>query len=191
MANNFPSLGNDGRPPGQQQDPVHPPGGHLGQTNNISYSDRLKMNVKKSERLSRKVLEVTLEVDNHVQVKVEEKDAAKVAARIGIDLVNDLEGYQICPGNSKKLVFWIKEGRNLDRFCKDEVFRVAPGIRTGFIRPMDRRQVVVTVKGLNFNSPDSLVIEYFNKHGKVTNPKVIYDVAKDGPFKGVRNGDRK
>ena len=138
MASNFPSLRNDGRPPGQHQDPVHPPGGHLGQTNNISYSDRLKMNVKKSERLSRKVLEVTLEVDNHVQVKVEEKDAAKVAARIGIDLVNDLEGYQICPGNSKKLVFWIKEGRNLDRFCKDEVFRVAPGIRTGFIRPMDR-----------------------------------------------------
>ena len=190
MAKIFPPLGDTGPPPGQV-DPPKVQGTPLGQTNNTSYSDRLKMNVKKSERLSRKVLEITLDVDNQTQVKVEDKDAAKVAARIGIDLVNDLEGYQICPGNSKKILFWLKESCNIDRYCKDEVFRVSQGIRTGFIRPMDRREVVVTVKGLSFNTPDSLVIEYLNKHGKVTNPRVIYDVTKEGPFKGVRNGDRK
>ena len=31
-----------------------------------SYSDRLKLNVKRSERLKRKVLEITLEVDENV-----------------------------------------------------------------------------------------------------------------------------
>ena len=173
---------------------AHPPDGDSSPSKKgglSSYSDRLKMNVRKSERLSRKILEITLEVDNNTTVNVEKKDAAKVASRIGIDLVNDLEGFQICPGNSKKILFWLKEGLNIDRFCKDEVFKVSNGIRTGFIRPMDRREVTVTIKGLNFNTPDSLVIEYLNKHGKVTNPKVIYDVDKTGPFKGVRNGDRK
>ena len=190
MSSSLSSKGDDSQTPGDgpQADPPAqgPPSVRLS-----SYSDRLKMNVKKSERLSRKVLEITLEVDDKVQLKMEDKDAAKVASRIGIDLINDLEGYQICPGNSKKILFWLKEGLNIDRFCKDEVYKVSSGIRTGFIRPMDRREVTVTIKGLNFNTPDILVIEYLNKHGKVTNPKVIYDVAKGGPFKGVRNGDRK
>ena len=191
MTGNSPPTGGPGPPPGHV--PVHPPhgDGQVDASSTISYSDRLMMNVKRTERLKRKVLEITLEVDNQVQVRVERSDAAKVATRIGLDPLRDLEGYQICPGNSKKILLWLKESCNIERYCKDEVYRVAPGIRTGFIRPMDRRQVVVTVKGLNFNTPDSLVVEYLNKHGKVTNQKVIYDVDREGPFKGIRNGDRK
>ena len=59
------------------------------------------------------------------------------------------------------------------------------------IRQMDRTEVTVTVKGLNFNTPDTVVIEYLNKHGKVVTDKVIYEVAADGPFKGLKNGNRK
>ena len=32
---------------------------------------------------------------------------------------------------------------------------------------------------------------YINKHGKVTNNKVVYETERDGPLKGLRNGDRK
>ena len=39
------------------------------------------------------------------------------------------------------------------------------------------------ISGLNFNTPDSLVFEYLNKHGKVAHNKVIYDTEKDGPLK--------
>ena len=35
------------------------------------------------------------------------------------------------------------------------------------------------------------MIEYINKHGKITNNRVIYDISKVGPFKGLKNGDRK
>ena len=47
------------------------------------------------------------------------------------------------------------------------------------------------VKGLNLNTPDILVMEYLGKHGKVVSDKVVYDTDKDGPFKGMKNGDRK
>ena len=168
-----------------QKPPDHDPGPKS------SYSDRLKMNVKKSERLSRKVLEITLEVDEHVQLKLEDQDVARLATRIGLDIPYHLEGYQICPGNSKKILLWIKDSCVLEKFCRDEVYRVKEGIKTGFIRPTDRKEVTVSIRGLSFNTPDTLVIEYLNKHGRVTNPKVIYDTTKEGPFKGIKNGDRK
>ena len=56
---------------------------------------------------------------------------------------------------------------------------------------MDKSEVTVSIKGLNFNTPDSLVIEYLNKHGSVISDRVIYEVALDGPFKGLKNGIRK
>ena len=34
-------------------------------------------------------------------------------------------------------------------------------------------------------------MEYLGKHGKVVSDKVVYDTDKDGPFKGMKNGDRK
>ena len=56
---------------------------------------------------------------------------------------------------------------------------------------MDKKEVTVSIRGLNFNTPDSLVMAYLKKHGDVVSDKVIYDVAKEGPFKGLKNGDRK
>ena len=68
---------------------------------------------------------------------------------------------------------------------------VANGVKTGIIRPMGRREVSVLIKGLNFNTPDSLVREYLGKHGKVVSDKVIYEKDKDGPFKDLYNGNRR
>ena len=156
-----------------------------------SYSDKLKLNLRKSERLKRKVLEVTLETEKGVNLNIEDKDIAKLASRIGIDIRSQLEGYQPCPGYSRKILFWFKDNVNIDNFCKDEVFKVSEGIRTGYIRPMDRKEVIVQICGLNINTPDSLVIEYLNKHGRVTKNEVIYEKVKEGPFEGLKNGNRK
>ena len=35
------------------------------------------------------------------------------------------------------------------------------------------------------------MIEYVNKHGKVMNNKVIYETEREGPLKGIKNGNRK
>ena len=68
---------------------------------------------------------------------------------------------------------------------------MSSGVKTGLIKPMERKNVSVTIKGINLNSPDSLVMEYISKFGIIVNSKVIYDTDKDGPFSGLRNGDRK
>ena len=156
-----------------------------------SYSDRLKVNVSRSERLKRKVLEINLDVDEGIKLKLEPSDVHKTLARIGIDSQSHMEGCQICPGNSRKISVWLKDGCDIGRFCKDESYKVADGVKTGLIKPADKSEVTVLVKNLGFNTPDSLVLDYLSKHGKVMSEKVIYDKEKEGPFKGLFNGNRK
>ena len=63
---------------------------------------------------------------------------------------------------------------------------------TGNIQPAGRKDVVVTVKGLDFNTPDSLIFEYIEKFGGViVNKNVVYNKFSDGPLKGKYNGDRR
>ena len=61
----------------------------------------------------------------------------------------------------------------------DETIKVNNSVRTGHIKPMDRREVPVTIRGLNLNTPDGTVIEYLNKHGKVVNERPIYETEVD------------
>ena len=62
---------------------------------------------------------------------------------------------------------------------------------TGMIRPAGRRDVTVTIVGLDFNTPDGLVIDYLNLFGSVISPTAVYSKFDSGPFKGKFNGDRK
>ena len=68
---------------------------------------------------------------------------------------------------------------------------MSDGVKTGLIKPEDKSEVAVLVKNLGFNTPDSLVIDYLNKHGKDMSEKVIYEKEKEGPFKGLFNVNRK
>ena len=155
-----------------------------------SYSDKLKMNVKRAERFKRNVLEITLESDPGVKVEIDPGTTAKLLTRLGIEK-SQCSGVQPCPGFSRKIFVWMKEGIDIEKFCKDESYIVTPGIKTGIIRPMGRREVSVLIKGLNFNCPDSLVREYLSKHGKVVSEKVIYEGEKQGPLEGLYNGNRR
>ena len=67
----------------------------------VSYSDKMKLNLKRSERLKRKVLEITVESQGNF--KIEDEDVAKLITRLGIDQKSHMEGFQIYPGNSKKI----------------------------------------------------------------------------------------
>jgi hypothetical protein len=67
---------------------------------------------------------------------------------------------------------------------------VSKGVRTGIIRPAGRTDV--TVNGMDFNTPDSLMFEYIQKFGGVlVNNSVIYSKFSEGPFKGKFTGERK
>ena len=49
------------------------------------------------------------------------------------------------------------------------------------IRPAGKKDVTVTVCGLDFNTPDSFVIDYLNKFGVVMTSEVIYSKFDKGP----------
>ena len=57
------------------------------------YSEKIKLNVKRSERLKRNVLEIGIETNG--EFKLVESDVAKLISRIGIDLSCHVEGFQI------------------------------------------------------------------------------------------------
>ena len=77
-------------------------------------------------------------------------------------------------------------------FCKAEAIIIGKGIVTGQIRPAIRKDVSLTVSGLDFNTADSLIFEYIQKFGAtIVSNNVVYSKYNEGPFKGKYNGERK
>ena len=66
-------------------------------------------------------------------------------------------------GNFIIMSVLFEQSLSLDIFCKDEKIKVTKGVSTGFIRKAGQPVVVVTVTGLDFNTPDQFVIEYLSK----------------------------
>ena len=70
-------------------------------------------------------------------------------------------------------------------------YEVKAGVRVSHIRSAGQREVILNVKGLHPQTPDSIVFEYLKCMGKVLKTKVVLDTFKEGPLKGLQNGDRK
>ena len=85
----------------------------------------------------------------------------------------------------------MKEGINVEKFCREDNIKVSQGIMTGMIRPAGRNDVFVTISGLDFNTPDTFIFNYLGKFDRVMNQNVIYSKYREGPFKGKFNGERK
>ena len=166
MVGNDPPPGGGGnqtvavQQPQQGADLVHD---HQGLHAPPTYSEKLMANIRRSERYSRNVLEINLECENSLQ-NLDKKVVADTLAMLGIDIKSQLEGYQV---TSQKIFVWCKENVGLDKFCREECIRVTSGVTTGLIKPMEQRNVAVTIRGLNLNTPDSLVMECISKSGHI------------------------
>ena len=159
-----------------------------------SYSERLKTNVRFDQRLKRNILEITLEkTDKEADInEVNEEDIARVLKTLGIDIVSQTQGYQVhYRGRSSTISVWMAAGINLEKFCRDINIKVIDGVITGNIRPAGKSDVTVKIEGLDFNTPDSLVLEYLGKFGTVKTSTVIYEKYDKGPFQGKYTGERK
>ena len=159
-----------------------------------TYAERLKTNVNYDQRLKRNVLEVVLErIDRDAEMVLDEQCVARLLRSIGMDVETQVEGYQIHHhGRSSMISVWAMKGLNLERFCKEEGITVTKGIMTGRIRPAGRKDVTVTISGLDFNTPDTLILEYIKKFGGIIiSNNVIYSKFNEGLFKGKYNGERK
>lgn len=177
-------------------DPDDPgPGGGLRKDHQaISYADRLKTNVNFDQRLKRNVLEILIEkTENDAEIVLDQENVARVCRSIGMDLQSQVEGYQVHHnGRNCTISVWVTKGVNLERFCRVEGINISKGVMTSMIRPAGRSDVTVTVNGLDFNTPDSLMIDYIQKFGGVIVSKsVIYCKFAEGPFKGKYSGERK
>ena len=174
------------------------PGGPGGQGDDrnkdkVSYSERVKSNIKYDQRLKRNVLEITLEkTDNEATFDVDQDDTARICKTLGIDIAAQVEGYNIhFKGKVSVICVWMAAGINLEKYCKDVSIKVGDGIVTGMIRPAGKKDVTVSIVGLDFNTPHPFVIEYLNKFGTVLSNTVIYSKYDSGPFGGKFNGERK
>ena len=131
-------------------------------TTTMSYADRLKTNVRHDQRLKRNVLEITIEKEKEVRIELDPATVARIMHSIGLDIGNQVEGYQIIYGKVCIISVWVVKGVSLDRFCQRENIIVSKGVVTGTIRPAGRRDVIVTVAGVDF---DTLIQEYIKKFG--------------------------
>ena len=166
---------------------------HGGGQKQASYSDKLKTNVRFDQRLKRNVLEITLEKTYvEAEIEVEQEAVAKVCKTLGIDIHGQVQGFQVQhKGRTSIISIWMVAGVNLERFCKDINIKLSEGVMTSMIRPAGKKDVTVTVSGLDFNTPDSFVTDYLNKFGEVMTNNMIYSKFDKGPFAGKFNGDRK
>ena len=117
------------------------------------YSKQLKMRIQKSERLKRNILEINLENEKNAD-EIDDNTIAKLFQMVGINN-SQVEGRQLVPTRMpRKLYNWLKVGVDLNQFCREECYRLTNGVKTGSMKPMDRKEVEVTIKGLNLNTPD-------------------------------------
>ena len=153
-----------------------------------SYASRVKTNIKWDSRLKRNVLEIILDNEKSEYEEIHEDLIEKLFRTIGIETKSQLEGFY---RKNNTIYAWLVKGIDLDRFCRSESIRINKNLRTKFIRPSGKKEVTVRISGLDFNTPDSFVMEYLSKFGKVVSDSVIYDKYRERPFAGKCNGDRK
>ena len=101
----------------------------------------------------------------------------------------DVDGKQVTyGGKSGKIAVLCKAGIDLERFCRQESFEVCRGVTTKNIRPSGRKDITVTVSGLDFNTPDTLVQEYIAKFGGIMmSNNALYARHGEEPFKSSLN----
>ena len=146
--------------------------------------------VKKSERLRRNVLEISIEREMNAEELTSDM-ICDLLSELGINRAN-VEGIQLVPERRPKKIFiWMDQSVDLLPFCRGKQFHFPGGIKTGHIKPMDKIETEVLIKGLNINTPDGSVMEYLSLFGKILKHEVVYVKNKVGPFTGLKNRDSK
>ena len=96
------------------------PGG--GAPRGVSYADRLRTNVSYDQRLKRNVLEIVLEkTEKDAEIVLDQDCVAKIIRSIGMDLVSQVEGYQVQHNGRTSLIsVWVVKEVDLKKFCRVE-----------------------------------------------------------------------
>ena len=143
------------------------------------------------QRLDKNVMEIVLEKDVRGVYNVNDSEAARVLQKLGVDIKTHAEMVQICPLGRNVIQVTLKQNVDISKFFNKEAFEVKSGVRVSQVRAAGQRVVTLQVKGLHPQTPDSTVFKYLKCMGKIEKSRVILDTYKDGPLKGLQNGDRR
>ena len=142
---------------------------------------------------NKNILEVVLEKDARGAFNVSDTECSNLLTKLGIDPRPGvhIDSVQICPTGRGVILITLKQGLDINRFCRYDVLDVTrSGTRAVNVKPAGKRDVVVNIKGLHPNTRDDGVINYLGKYGKLVTNKVVYGTFGEGPLKGIKNGDR-
>ena len=130
----------------------------------FSYADKAKVNVRYDIRLKRNVLDIEVEKkDAQDEMFLDQGVVDKLLKNIDVDN-RDVEGYQVTyGGKTGKIAVLFKTGITIEKYCRQKCFEVCKGVTTKNIRPSGRKDVTITVSGLDFNTPDTLIQDYITK----------------------------
>ena len=159
----------------------------------VSYANSLKSNMKKYEKLERNVL--LIEIEKKIQnafVNLNGDLVADICQVVGIKPGVETEGYQVHYGKGVTVAVWAKQAINLERYVTEERRDFNNDLVITSVRPAVRKEVLVLVSGLSFNTPDEQVKDYISCFGaKLAGGEPVYGVHKNGPWKGQYNGERR
>ena len=158
----------------------------------LSYANRLK--TTKFQKLNRNILEINLEKKmTQKAISLTCQDVAKICEIVGIQVGIQTEGYQANYSHKSIILsVWAKDGVGLERYVNDQPREYSSDLTITQVKPAHRRDVIVIITGLSFNTPDSQVSHYIESFGaKAMGVKPIYGVFKEGPWRGQCNGERR
>ena len=143
--------------------------------------------------LNKNILEVVLEKDDRGAFAVSEEDCSRLLRKLGLDQRPgvQVEEVQICPSGRGVILITLKDGVNVENFCRYDVFELTEnGVRSIMVKPAGKKEVVVSLRGIHPNTRNSVVLDYLSRFGKIISTKAVHGVYSTGPLKGMRNGDR-
>ena len=149
-----------------------------------SYAKSVK--TAKFEKLNRNVLEIILEkkiIQKHSTLTGEE--VSRLCDIVGLKVGDQTEGYQV--NYSRKIItlsVWAKQGVSLERCVTEQPKEFTCDLTITQVKPANRRDVLLLITGLPFDTPDTQVKHYVESFGaKIKHIKPIYGVYRRGPHK--------
>ena len=140
------------------------------------------------------MIEIKVESRNTERpMNINSRTVGDICNMIGIDIPVILFGYQIHFSYRSSIVnLFVKDGVPIEQYIRREPFPLNDELEVKSITQAGVKEVTIVVMGLDFMVEDEVMMEYIKSFGGVIkSDRVIYSKDKQGPFKGLLNGERR
>ena len=124
---------------------------------------------------------------------INSRTVSEICDEVKMDIHSVLKGYQIHYAYRSSIVkLLLKDNIPFDRFIRREPFKLNEELEVKSIKQAGAQEITMVVLGLDFGVDDKVMFKYVESfRGQMVSNNVIYGKDKQGPFKGLLNGERK